>query len=84
MLASVLLGLGLLLIIAIGDSIATITRARVPGLLISMILFLGLLWTGVINAEAVNDSALVLVGTLLTPMLLANLGTMIPFSQLRQ
>ncbi len=74
----------LLALIAIGDVVSRLSRARVPSLLVSMLLFLLAIWTGLLDTEAVETSALVTFGTIFTAILLVHLGTMIPFDQLRK
>ncbi|SMX72346.1 hypothetical protein BSP239C_00634 [Brevibacterium sp. 239c] len=75
--------LGLLACMAVGEVLATITRARVPSLLISMGLYLAAVWCGVFSQDSVDQHTLVAVGNLLTGLLIMHLGTMMPLSTLK-
>lgn len=79
----VILALGLLACMAVGEVLATVTRARVPSLLISMALYLTAVWSGVFSQDAVDQHTLVAVGNLLTGLLVMHLGTMMPLKTLK-
>lgn len=79
----VVLALGLLACMAVGEVLATITRARVPSLLISMALYLAAVWSGLFSQDAVDQHTLVAVGNLLTGLLVMHLGTMMPLRTLK-
>ena len=83
MYAPIILALGLLLCMAIGEVIANLTRARIPSLLISMGLYLAAVWSGLISQDAVNEHTLIAAGNLLTGVLIMHLGTMMPISTLK-
>ncbi|SDR80670.1 hypothetical protein SAMN04489752_0315 [Brevibacterium siliguriense] len=83
MYAPVILALGLLLCMAIGEIIANLTRARIPSLLISMGLYLAAVWSGLLSQEAVNEHILIAAGNLLTGVLIMHLGTMMPMSTVK-
>lgn len=83
MYAPIILALGLLLCMAIGEVIANLTRARIPSLLISMGLYLAAVWSGLLSQDAVNEHILIAAGNLLTGVLIMHLGTMMPMSTLK-
>lgn len=83
MYAPIILALGLLLCMAVGEIIANLTRARIPSLLISMGLYLIAVWSGLLSQDAVNDHILIAAGNLLTGVLIMHLGTMMPMSTLK-
>ena len=69
-----------LALIAIGEVVSIITRARVPMLLIAILGFLIFIWTGIFPADIVDTSSFSAMGTLLTGPLVVHLGTLIPLT----
>ncbi|RUU70830.1 hypothetical protein, partial [Mesorhizobium sp. M7A.F.Ca.MR.362.00.0.0] len=66
-----------LALIAIGEIVSILTRARVPMLLIAIMGFLILIWTGIFPEDIVDTSSFSTMGTLLTGPLVVHLGTLI-------
>lgn len=73
----------LLLVLALGELISILTKARVPMLLASLMIYLVLLWTGIVPAGLMSDSLLKTFGSLAIAPLIVHLGTLIPFSQIK-
>jgi len=69
-----------LALIAIGEIVSILTRARVPMLLVAIMGFLILIWTGIFPANIVDTSSFSTMGTLLTGPLVVHLGTLIPLT----
>ncbi|MED4007321.1 hypothetical protein P4629_17985 [Priestia aryabhattai] len=74
----------LLALIALGEVISIITRARVPMLLVTLIGFLVLIWTGIFPKNIVETSSFNQIGMLLVTPLVVHLGTLIPLKQMLQ
>lgn len=72
----------LFVLIAIGDIISTRTRARVPAILVAIILYLTLVWTGVVDGSVVSASVVNQFGVMVIAMALVHLGTIIPIKVL--
>ncbi|TKH07519.1 hypothetical protein FC682_00260 [Peribacillus simplex] len=70
----------LLALITIGEIVSIVTRARVPMLLIALMGFLILVWTGIFPANIVETSMFSGIGDLLTGPLVVHLGTLIPLA----
>ncbi|WP_170006106.1 hypothetical protein [Bacillus fonticola] len=68
----------LLALIAVGEIISIKTRARVPMLLIALLGYLVLSWTGVFPEDLLANSTMITVGGLLVAPLIVHLGTLIP------
>jgi len=74
-----------LALIAVGEIISVLTRARVPMLLIAILGFLVLVWTGIFPKNIVDTSTFSQIGSLMTGPLVVHLGTLIPLTlMLRQ
>jgi hypothetical protein len=67
-------------LVAIGEIVSVLTRARVPMLLIAILGFLVLIWTGVFPKNIVETSTFSQIGVLMTGPLVVHLGTLIPLS----
>src|SRR3954454_10962814 len=67
-------------LVAIGEIVSVLTRARVPMLLIAILGFLVLIWTGVFPKNIVETSTFSQIGVLMTGPLIVHLGTLIPLS----
>ncbi|GAA1134715.1 hypothetical protein [Ornithinicoccus hortensis] len=70
------------LLLAIGDLISTRTHARVPAILVAIVLYLVLVWTGVVDGEVVSGSVVNPFGVMVISVALVHLGTIIPISVL--
>ncbi len=70
------------LLLAIGDLISTRTHARVPAILVAIVLYLVLVWTGVVDGEVVSGSVVNQFGVMVISVALVHLGTIIPISVL--
>lgn len=77
--AVIILGL-----IALGEIVSIITRARVPMLFVAFIGYLVLIWTGIMPKSLIADSQFVAVGTVLgTAPILVHMGTLIPLKSIK-
>lgn len=72
----------ILALVAVGEIISVLTRARVPMLLVAILGFLILVWTGIFPKNIVETSSFNGIGVLLTGPLVVHLGTLIPFSMM--
>jgi hypothetical protein len=70
----------ILALIAIGEIVSVLTRARVPMLLIAILGFLVLIWTGVFPKNIIETSTFSGIGNVLTGPLVVHLGTLIPLA----
>jgi len=70
-------------LIAFGEWLSIITRARVPMLLTVMVSFLILTWTGIFPEDILEKSTLPILGSMLIGPAIVHMGTMIPFSLLK-
>lgn len=73
----------IILLLAVGEVISILSRAWIPSLLIIFVGYLVLIWTGVLPADLVPNSALAAVGSLLVAAVITHMGTLIPIKQLR-
>ncbi|WP_199183215.1 hypothetical protein [Cryobacterium sp. Y29] len=71
------------MLLAVGEVISILSRAWIPSLLIIFVGYLVLIWTGVLPADLVPNSALAAVGSLLVAAVITHMGTLIPIKQLR-
>ncbi|MFC3039832.1 hypothetical protein ACFOGI_06170 [Virgibacillus xinjiangensis] len=70
-------------LIALGEYISIITRARVPMLLTAMVGYLICVWTGIFPTDILEVSTFAAVGALLIGPAILHMGTMIPLSLLK-
>ncbi|MFC2949307.1 hypothetical protein [Virgibacillus sediminis] len=70
-------------LIALGEWISIITRARVPMLLTAMVGYLICVWTGIFPADIMETSTFAGLGALLIGPAILHMGTMIPLSLLK-
>lgn len=74
----------ILALIALGEIVSIITRARIPMLFVAFIGYLVLIWTGVLSKNLITDSQFVAVGTVLgTAPILVHMGTLIPLKSIK-
>ncbi|GAB4073720.1 hypothetical protein GCM10028778_12230 [Barrientosiimonas marina] len=71
-------------IIAFGEWLSIKTRARIPMLLTAMVGFLVLSWTGVFPDDILDKAQFPALGSILIGPAIVHMGTMIPFSLLKQ
>jgi len=70
-------------LIAFGEWLSIVTRARVPMLLTVMVSFLLLMWTGIFPEDIMEKSTLPILGAMFIGPAIVHMGTMIPFSLLK-
>ena len=73
----------ILSLIALGEWLSIISRARVPMLLTAMVGYLVLSWTGVFPSDLLEVSQFAALGAILIGPAIVHMGTMIPFSLLK-
>lgn len=73
-----------LALLALGELISIRTRARVPMLLVVLVGYLILLWTGVFPKDLVANSTLSTVGALLVAPVIVHMGTLIPLRVIKR
>ncbi|GEL78843.1 hypothetical protein [Tenuibacillus multivorans] len=71
-------------VIALGEWVSIITRARVPMLLTAMVSFLILSWTGVFPDDILDRSQFAILGSILIGPAIVHMGTMIPLTVLKK
>ncbi|MCM3756234.1 hypothetical protein M3197_01920 [Sporosarcina aquimarina] len=67
-------------LIALGEWLSIISRARIPMLLTAMVGFLVLTWTGIFPKDILEISQFAALGAILIGPAIVHMGTMIPFS----
>ncbi|MGG0670627.1 hypothetical protein [Sporosarcina koreensis] len=70
-------------LIALGEWLSIVSRARVPMLLTAMVGFLILIWTGIFPKDILEKSQFPALGAILIGPAILHMGTMIPFSLLK-
>ncbi|MCL1694891.1 MULTISPECIES: hypothetical protein [unclassified Lysinibacillus] len=77
--AMIILGL-----VALGEILSIISKARVPMLFVAMMGYLVLLWLGIFPKDLIANSTFLTVGSLLgTALILVHMGTLIPLKMIR-
>lgn len=71
-------------LIALGEWLSIISRARIPMLLIAMVGFLVFSWTGIFPDDILEQSTFPALGAILIGPAILHMGTMIPFSLLKK
>ncbi|RPF52158.1 hypothetical protein [Aquisalibacillus elongatus] len=71
-------------LIAFGEWVSIVTRARVPMLLTAMVSFLILSWTGIFPEDIMDRSQFAVLGSILIGPAIVHMGTLIPLKVLRQ
>ncbi|WP_102272056.1 hypothetical protein [Cytobacillus massiliigabonensis] len=72
-----------LAMIAVGEVVSIWTKAKVPTLLVVMILIFTGFKTGIVPANIIEASTFAIVGSLLQPILLVHMGTLIPMKVMK-
>ncbi|MBR7797917.1 MAG: hypothetical protein ACQEWU_01845 [Bacillota bacterium] len=70
-------------LIALGEWLSIISRARIPMLLTAMVGFLVCVWTGIFPEDILEKSQFAALGAILVGPAILHMGTMIPLSLLR-
>ncbi|WP_099156859.1 hypothetical protein [Virgibacillus ndiopensis] len=70
-------------LIALGEWLSIVSRARVPMLLTAMVGFLVCKWTGIFPEDILEKSTFAALGAILVGPAILHMGTLIPFSILR-
>ncbi|WP_067725871.1 hypothetical protein [Oceanobacillus damuensis] len=70
-------------LIALGEWLSIVSRARVPMLLTAMVGYLVLVWTGIFPADLLDRSQFAALGAILIGPAILHMGTMIPFATLK-
>jgi hypothetical protein len=73
----------IVLLVAVGEVISIMTKARIPMLLIVFMGYFILLWTGIFPPEIVATSGLGAFGAVMVAPVIVHMGTMIPLSVLK-
>lgn len=73
----------LIAILALGDYISIITKAKVPMLFVCLFGYLILIWSGM-PKDLISISTLGPLGGMLVPVLIVHMGTLIPFNQIKE
>ncbi|MBB6449962.1 hypothetical protein HNR44_001940 [Geomicrobium halophilum] len=74
----IFIALILIAIIALGEVLSISTRAKIPTLLVVVMIAFVLFQTGLLPESYIEESPLVAFGGMLVPVLIVHLGTMIP------
>ncbi|MFC7395199.1 hypothetical protein [Scopulibacillus cellulosilyticus] len=69
----------ILFLLAVGELISIMTRARIPMLLVVLIGYLITLWTGIFPKKIIDSSTIGTFGTLMIAPLIVHMGTLVPF-----
>ncbi|WP_199690140.1 MULTISPECIES: hypothetical protein [Clostridia] len=70
-------------LIALGEWLSIISRARIPMLLTAMTGYLVLVWTGIFPGNILEKSQFAALGAILIGPAIVHMGTLIPLSLLR-
>ncbi|ALX47272.1 hypothetical protein [Lentibacillus amyloliquefaciens] len=70
-------------LIALGEWLSIVSKARIPMLLTAMVGFLVMVWTGIFPSDILEKSTFAALGTILIGPAILHMGTMIPFSLLK-
>ncbi len=73
----------LLALIAVGELISIVTRARIPMLLVGLMGFLLLRWAGVLPPDLIKNSNFAIIGALMSAPLIIHMGTLIPIKTIK-
>ncbi|MBY7143997.1 hypothetical protein KFZ56_13270 [Virgibacillus sp. NKC19-3] len=69
----------LIALLAVGELLSIISRARIPMLLVALFGYLILIWTGVFPKDLIDQSNLAAFGNVMVAPLVVHMGTMVPF-----
>lgn len=68
-------------ILAVSEVIGIVSKAWIPSMLVAFLLYLALLWSGLISPDLLKISTLGPAGGVFVGAVIAHMGTMIPISQ---
>ncbi|WP_179860926.1 hypothetical protein [Bhargavaea cecembensis] len=71
-------------LIAFGEWLSIVSRARIPMLLTAMVSFMVLSWTGIFPADLLESSQFAVLGAILIGPAIVHMGTLIPMKVLRE
>ena len=71
-------------LIALGEWLSIISRARIPMLLTAMFSFMVLSWTGIFPSDLLESSQFAVLGSILIGPAIVHMGTLIPMKVLRE
>lgn len=74
----------LLLLLGVGEFLSIISKARIPMLLIVIMGYLVLLWTGIFPKDMVSSSVMNAFGSLMVAPLIVHMGTLVPFKLIKK
>lgn len=74
----------LLACIALGELVSSLTRARIPSLLVAMLAMAALTQTGVFPASIAKASMFVGMATIMQPAIMVHMGTLLPIASLKK
>ncbi|WP_408011445.1 hypothetical protein ACJROX_14805 [Pseudalkalibacillus sp. A8] len=69
----------LLALLAVGEFLSIISRARIPMLLVALFGYLILIWTGIFPKDLIDKSNLATFGAVMVAPLIVHMGTLVPF-----
>ena len=70
-------------IVAVGEIVSIMSKAKVPTLLVMMVVIFTLFKTGIVPTNVIEASTFTVVGTVLQPALLVHMGTLIPMKVIK-
>lgn len=70
-------------LIALGEWLSIVSKARIPMLLTAMVGYLVCIWTGIFPADLLATSQFAALGAILVGPAILHMGTMIPFAALK-
>lgn len=70
-------------LLALGEFISILSKARIPMLFIVLAGYLGLLWTGIFPSDVLEQAHLVAIASVMPAPLIVHMGTMIPFEKIK-
>lgn len=82
--SAVMATLIILAIIALGEVFSIISRAKIPTLLVVVVVFFTLLQIGVLPKDILAASTFTVIGAVLQPAILVHMGTLIPLKVMKQ
>ncbi|PAV27802.1 hypothetical protein CIL05_20205 [Virgibacillus profundi] len=69
----------LLALLAVGEYLSIISKARIPMLLVALFGYLILIWTGIFPKDLIDRSNLAVFGAVMVAPLIVHMGTLVPF-----
>lgn len=73
----------LLALLALGEFLSIISKARIPMLLVALFGYLILIWTGIFPKDLIDKSNLATFGGLMVAPLIVHMGTLVPFQLIK-